>query len=264
MKKVLLLALAILPGLGFSQSFKLLSTDASGDDYPGRMDATELSYTLSSGSDSLYVKITHANVRLADFGFMLALDTNLNLNDGQAINQTNMVGSPNNSMKYDILLYAYQNGMFPGVYTEAYDHSGAPTPLIFELDTVDAHYSIFRIPLTELDGKIDFNLIGFTGGFDISGSGPSDAVPNTTFAEIRESHVGTKEFSLSTSIYPNPASDYFQMEYKGAVRLYNLNGTLVKELQVQPGEKIDCSTLKPSLYIIVLSDGSLAGKLLIN
>lgn len=264
MKKILLLALAGLPLLGYSQTFKVLDTDITGDDHSFAADVTELAYTLSSNSDSLFVRITHNKPRGGDFGFALALDTNLNPNDGQTINQTNIFGSPNTSMKSDLLFYAYQNNFFPGVFTESYGPTGGPLSISYELDTADAFFSIFKIALADLGGNIDFNLIGFVGGFDISASGPSDAVPNSTFSQIRESSVGIQEFALETKLYPNPATDFFSLDYNGTIKIFNAQGMLVKQVDVTAGEIVDCSDLSPSVYTILHENGKSAGKLILH
>lgn len=264
MKKLLLAALAGLPLLVSAQTFKQLATDGTGDDHSFGLDATEVSYTLSTNNDSLYVKITHNKPRGGDFGFALALDTNLNPNDGNAINQTNIFAQANTSMKSDILLYGYQNGFFPGVFTEAYGPSGSPIVINFELDTADAFFSIFRIPLADLGGNIDFNLIGFTGGFDISASGPSDAIPNSTFSQIRESHIGMDGHTIDVGIYPNPATGFFQLEQTGNVKIYNRLGALVKSIEAVAGKPIDCSDLAAGLYHVKFNDHTSAGKLIIQ
>ncbi len=264
MKKVVLAALASLPLLASSQSFKLLTTDGTGDAHGFSTDATELAYTFSANNDSLYVKISHNNARPDDFGFALAIDTNLNPSDGNAINQTNIFAQPNTSMKADILLYGYQNGTFPTVYTEAYGPSGSPIVINFELDTADAFHSIFRILLADLGGNMDFNLIGFTGGFDISVSGPSDAIPNSTYAEIRGSHVSIAEHKTSLGIYPNPAQNFFRMKEGGQLYIYNTTGALVKKVTANANQPIDCSDLARGLYHIILNDGNSAGKLIVE
>ncbi len=263
MKKIILVALASLPMLASAQNFKLLATDGTADAHSFSTDATELAYTFSTNNDSLYVKITHDQIRPADFGFMLALDTNLDPIDGSIIHQRNLFGTPNTSMQYDILLFGYQNGSFPGVHTEAYVN-GSPTVVNFSLDTVDPHFSVFRIPLSELAGKIDFNLIAFTGGFDISVSGPSDAIPNSVYSEIRGSHVGLTEPELNVGIYPNPATNFFQLEQSGNVNIYNTQGTLVKSIEATAGKPIDCSDLAAGLYHVKFNDHTSAGKLIVQ
>ncbi len=264
MKKLLLAALAGLPILLSAQTFKQVATDGTGDDHSFGLDVTEVAYTLSTNMDSLYVKITHNGPRGDDFGFALALDTNLNPNDGHPVNQTNIFAQPNTSMKADILLYGYQNGTFPTVYTEAYGPSGSPIVINFELDTADAFFSIFRIPLNALGGKVDFNLIGFTGAFDISATGPSDAAPNNTFAQIRESHISIDEHKLGVGIYPNPASGFFHLEQSGTVKIYNTQGTLVKSIEATAGTPVDCSNLSAGLYYVKINDNTSAGKLILQ
>ncbi len=264
MKKLLLAALAGLPILLSAQTFKQVATDGTGDDHSFGLDVTEVAYTLSTNMDSLYVQITHNGPRGDDFGFALALDTNLNPNDGNPINQTNIVGSPNTSMKSDILLFAYQNGFFPGLNYESYGPAGGSITLNFELDTADSFYSIFRIPLTDLGGNIDFNLIGFTGAFDISASGPSDAAPNSTFGQIRESHIGIDEHKLGVGIYPNPASGFFHLEQSGMLKIYSTQGALVKSIEAIAGKPVDCSGLASGLYHVKFNDNTSAGKLIVQ
>lgn len=264
MKKVILAALAIMPLWATSQNFKLLATDGTGDAHSFASDATEFSYTLSTNADSLYVKIGHSNTRYKDFGYALAIDTNLNPNDGHAVNQTNIFAQPNTAMKADILLMAYQNQFFPGLYYESYGPNGSPLAITFELDTNDTMFSIFKIPLSELGGNIDFNLIGFTGGFDISGTGPSDAVPNSTFSQVRESHVGLTEHFSTNAIYPNPAKDFFISENEGKLTIVDAHGQVVKIITANSGEAVDCRDLKPGMYQVLYNETNSAGKLIIQ
>lgn len=243
MKKILLYSFLGAAWCVSGQTFQSIATDGAGDDYSFGMDATGMSYAITANQDSLYVRIDHAVARGSDFGFAMALDTNLNPNDGQSINQTNIAnGMPNTSMRYDLLFYAYQNGFFPGVFTEAYDPSGNLIPLNFELDTVDPFFSVFKFALTDLGNKRNFNLIGFTGAFDISASGPSDAIPNSTFAQIRE-NIGTGDLAVSPgySVYPNPAREFFYIEgFQDNIPLLiiSLTGQVVDEIVPEEGRFI--------------------------
>ena len=242
MKKLLLLGALVLSYWASAQSYFSVGTDVLGDDAPFAVDVTDLSYAISPGQDSLYVKITHAKPRPISFGFALAIDTNLNTSDGSSINQTNIANNmPNTSMNYDLLLFGYQNSFVPGIYTEAYgSSSGIPINLDFELDTVDTYFSVFRIALDDIGGNYDLNLIGFCGGFDIVSAGPSDAVPNSTYGEVRNGAIGQAEQKVSGfRTYPNPAHKVVQVEgVKDGehILIRDTSGKVVQDLEVKDGE----------------------------
>ncbi|MGB0176263.1 MAG: hypothetical protein ACPF9D_03795 [Owenweeksia sp.] len=261
MKKLFLLGALALSYWTSGQSYFSIGTDVSGDDHSFGLDATDLAYDVSPGDDSLYIKITHANPRQADFGFALAIDTNLNTTDGRPVSQTNIQNnSPNNSMNYDILLFAYQNGFFPSVFTEAREGStGNIINLDFQLDTVDPYYSVFRIALADIGGNLDLNLIGFTGSFDISASGPSDAIPNSTYSEIRVFTIGQPEPETAPgfSAYPNPARVSVQVEgvEDGEhILIRDVSGKIVQHLEVI-NRKIELPLPLDGLYFLQEAEG---------
>jgi hypothetical protein len=66
---------------------------------------------------------------------------------------------------------------------------------------------------------------------------------------------------LKISIFPNPATDFIGVQTSGilheavSLRLYELNGRLVQQVQIQPGSTLayfDCRTLYPGVYLVAL------------
>ena len=142
MKQLFLIAFLSTPFLGFSQNFISLATDPQGDAF--HIDAKEISYLSNPSEDTLFIKIAHYNPRTANYGFALALDTNLNPADGFSIDQSNMFNQASNlSLNYDLALYAYEFSNFPGMITEAYGANGMLTQVPFGFDTSNALFSIF-------------------------------------------------------------------------------------------------------------------------
>lgn len=253
MKKLLLLFLSLILNAGVAQSYISIASDGQGDDH--YIDAKELSYRVNTSMDTLFIKLEHYNARSGDFGYALALDTNLNTQDGYLMVQNNLRNqTPNNSMNYDVALYAYQNGFFPGVYTEAYGSDGMATTLPFQFDTSDTHYVIFAIPLSSVGGNLNLNIVAYTGSFDISpvGSGPGDAMPDATYSQLRNATIGSEEWSTANfSYYPNPSSgDLHITNGQGILLLHDMKGRLLKTLDLDKTRKFDLSDLKAGTYLL--------------
>lgn len=267
MKKSYFLLGLMLPGLLMSQSFVSLATDPAGDDYPSNPDATQLLYAFSANGDSLYLKLVHQNDRSGDFGYAFALDTNLITTDGSAVNQTNLKsGTPNTSLQYDLVLYLYQNIFFPGLNVDALDANGNPWAANFSIDTTDSKALVLGIPISDLNGKKEFNVLGFTGTFDIGpgGAGPSDVIPNTGFGQIREQGVGLEEQSLVAALFPNPCQGILYLAYEGEVSLWNLQGQKVKSLYAHRGTPLNLSSLPKGHYLLTGENGGVLGKVVLE
>lgn len=262
MKIQILASLLALSFFSDAQSFVSLATDVQGDAF--HIDAKELSYYLNNSEDTLFVKIEHYNPRTANFGFALALDTNLNPSDGFAMHQGSMFNqATNTSLNYDLALFAFQFVNAPGVNTEAYGANGLLSTTPFGFDTSNAQYSIFSIPLTSIGGNADLNLVAFTGTFTISpnGSGPSDAMPDDTFVALRASSIGVKEYTVpSLSVYPNPATDYLNIEVSEGVKsltLTDLNGKLIRKINVQNESGFNTKDLTKGMYVLRTEQSSI-------
>lgn len=256
MKKLVLpIILAICAGPISAQNFISLAGDASGDDH--KMDAKEITYSTNSSNDSLFIRIHTYNPRGADFGFALAIDTNLNTLDGSLMSQNNLKNQiPNNSMRYDVALFAYQNSFFPTVYTETYDGNGNASTLSFAFDTTDAYYSTFGLPLSQFGGNYDMNIIGFTGSFDISpaGAGPGDAIPDFTFSALRTSELNVNEGLLASfSAYPNPVNDILHLESTSGeshLEILDLSGKKIMDIHLIAGTTVSLSHLDDGIYLL--------------
>ncbi len=256
MKKLFLPFLIILCAGNLSaQNFVSLIVDPSGDDH--YMDAKEVRYATNSTNDSLFIRIYTYNPRGGDFGYAVALDTNLNTQDGNFMPQHNLKNqTPNNSMSYDLALYGYQNGFFPGVYTEAYDGNGSASTIGFSFDTTDAHFATFGVSLNDIGGNYDVNIIAFTGSFDISpvGAGPSDAIPDATFGSLRTSELSLLNKKVSkVSLYPNPAKDHVFIKSpsgESSFILRDLSGKRIMDIDLTHQNYFSVSHLKGGLYIL--------------
>lgn len=255
MKKLLLAFLLPLSISSFAQTFVSIASDIQGDDF--YLDAKELSYYFNSTEDTLFVKIEHFDSRNPDFGFALALDTNLDPTDGFLMAQGSIKNqSPNISMNYDLAFYAYQNGFFPTVYTEAYGSDGMPTNTPFGFDTTNSHYSIFSIPLTSIGGNADLNLVSFTGSFDVSpvGAGPTDAMPNHTFAVLKASSIGIGEYAYKApAVYPNPSNGYVTIEANENIKhlvLTDLNGKTIQKIDLEKRSGFNTESLAKGTYLL--------------
>lgn len=255
MKHAALILLFATTILANAQNFVSLANDKQGDSF--HIDAKELSYFLNTAEDSLFIKIEHYNSRTPSYGFILALDTNLNPNDGFSLLQNNMFNlAANLSMNYDLALYAYEFSNFPGLIVEAYASNGSLTQVPFGFDTSNAFYSIFSIPLSSIGGNADLNMVAFTGSFSISpgGSGPSDALPDDTFVELRASSISLKEQKTrSFSVYPNPAKDMISIEVIGDPKsfcLMDFNGKIIREIKNINTASISIEGLPKGIYFL--------------
>ena len=255
MKKLVFAVALFTSGLLSAQSFKTLATDQTGDDFSQNMDVTEFASALSPNQDSIFFKISHNRIRPADFGYMIALDTNSNPADGKAINQANLYGgNPNNSMKYDLLVFVLQNSWFPPAILEAYDDTGMPTSLNFKIDTADDYSLTMKFALADIGGDEAMNIIAGVGSFDISGSGPSDVIPNSNYVElVNGTTLSIAEKEVQNEIYPNPAHDYVVIPQNGLLKIYDLTGKEWVEQSVTKGEKIDLENLPVGVYLINLN-----------
>lgn len=254
--KKLVFAVALCAGSMLSaQSFKTLANDQSGDDFSQNMDVTEFASALSPNQDSIFFKITHNTARPADFGYMIALDTNSNPTDGKAINQANLYsGSPNNSMNYDLLVFVYQNAWFPPAILEAYDDSGMPTTLNFKIDTADDYSLTMKFALADIGGDEAMNIIAGVGSFDIRATGPSDIIPNTNYVElINGTTMSTTSHNLDGSFYPNPAEDLLTIGERGLVEVYDISGMLKLSKELDTKGQIDISHLPTGYYSITIN-----------
>ncbi len=266
--KTTLLSLLLIGCMQISaQSWTNIASDKNGDDHAFNTDAQSLNFRYSAGEDSIYIRLNHYNARGGDFGYAVALDTNLNPNDGAAAPQNNLVsGSPNLSMKYDLILYVYQNGFFPGVYVDTYDAQSGIWNANIMVDTSDQYSVTLGISLSDLGGKTEFNLIAFTGSFDIApgGAGPSDVIPDSNYGEIRKSGIGQTEFQRQTGLFPVPAKDYFYLEYSGSIVLFDLQGKRLDSKEVAFNQPIPCGDLSPGVYLIATQQGIPLTKLIIG
>jgi len=78
------------------------------------------------------------------------------------------------------------------------------------------------------------------------------------------------DFNSQISVFPNPASDFIQIQNESNIRieLYNLNGKQVISIQTKSDETIDVSQLVPGTYLLRIesleTDGITSKKILIK
>jgi len=257
MKKLVFAICLCANSIVWGQSFNTLATDISGDDFPSNMDVTEFATALSPNQDSIYFRITHANQRSGDFGYMLALDTNSTPSDGKSIYQGNLYnGSPNNAMNYDLLVLVYENSFFPGVILEVLDENGMNTSITFDIDTSSDYSLTMKFALADIGGDEAMNIIAGVGSFDISGSGPSDIIPNTNYIElVNGTTLAVDEYARSVSFYPNPAKDFIRISEPGEVRIFDSKGKLWYVNNIEAGFKIPLNDWSSGTYIIKTDAG---------
>ncbi|WP_417609968.1 T9SS type A sorting domain-containing protein [Owenweeksia hongkongensis] len=86
--------------------------------------------------------------------------------------------------------------------------------------------------------------------FDISGSGPSDVIPNANYIEVvNGTTLGEEEANVATSIYPNPSKDYITVGQRGKVAIYDITGMRRMSQMVNANQRIDLRHLPQGVYI---------------
>ena len=65
-----------------------------------------------------------------------------------------------------------------------------------------------------------------------------------------------KDFDAQINIFPNPASDFIQIqnELNIQIELYNLSGTQLLNIQTKNNETIDVSNLASGIYFLKIKD----------
>lgn len=242
-----------------AQTFTSIGTDTQSDHGFG-LDAKELFYATNTTEDTLFVKIETFNARTGDFGFAIAIDTNLNPMDGMMHPQQSMSSNPNTSMSFDVMVFAYQNGFFPGVWIDLVDSLGAvPLNNSITIDTVDLFNCIFTIPVADIGGDLEVNLVAFTGSFDIGpgGAGPRDAMPNATFSQVRKSNINIVENTMnSIKAYPNPAKGFIHVEGQfKQLSVLDMSGKSIKTFEPSIDQRYDISELSQGFYFIQADQG---------
>ncbi len=252
MKKLVFAICLAISSIAWGQSFNTLATDNTGDDYASNMDVTEFATALSPNQDSIYFRISHANIRSGDFGYLLALDTNSVPTDGATINQTNLFsGSPNTSMTSDLLVMVYENTFFPGATLEVRDANQMPAGISFVIDTVDDYSLSMKFALADIGGDEAMNIIAGVGSFDISASGPSDIIPNNNYIElVNGTTLKIEEENIVTSIYPNPTIDFISVSQRGKVEIFDITGALKLSKMVEANQQVDLRHFPQGVYIL--------------
>lgn len=195
MKRLFLLS-SLLLALGYhsnAQTYTTLATDISGDPIATPMpDLKSFSYSMNTTTDKIWFKVELHNSypSTADFGMMIALDTNKVITDG-----TTWSG-PHKGMKYDHALFIYQNGMFPTYYGDL-GQPGSAINIPVTVTRPDNFTFIIETKLSTLDKNANFNLLIGTGSFDIAATGNVyDDAPHTGYLSIPVAAPANKDMQL--------------------------------------------------------------------
>ncbi|WP_341907059.1 T9SS type A sorting domain-containing protein [Fluviicola taffensis] len=77
------------------------------------------------------------------------------------------------------------------------------------------------------------------------------------FSLIDENALGVNEFSQSVHVYPNPATDLLVIEnFKGRATLFDLNGKLVHDQELENNGTISLNQLHAGIYLLQLNNGN--------
>lgn len=153
-------------------------------------------------------------------------------------------------------VYAYINTDVPG---PSYTYSQLWDTLLFQNTSVDANSYFWDFG----DGTFSFkkdpsHLYDSSGVYDVkmiayNGCGADSIVQQIGVIITDDKAQSTPEFRL----YPNPASDKVYLDglrpaERASVRLLNLNGMLVREWQLDAGQRYELTTagLAPGVYVI--------------
>lgn len=83
---------------------------------------------------------------------------------------------------------------------------------------------------------------------------------NYDYAQARYGALGANEFELnSITVYPNPAKDWFTVNFEGIdsdYELYDLLGKSIKKGTIQSGQKIDIEQLNKGVYVLNIQSAS--------
>lgn len=136
-------------------------------------------------------------------------------------------------------------------------------------DTVDFYLADYRFEDNNQDyivtdwTWIDLNSLGSINGlrFELTSSDNGDFGMNTPaffcMDDFTVNNVGLNTYSRELiSLYPNPVKNQFIVNSSGALTIYNLSGTLVKNLLVEAGSPVFVDNLKPGVYFVRMSSGT--------
>jgi hypothetical protein len=136
-------------------------------------------------------------------------------------------------------------------------------------DTVDFYLADYRFEDNNQDyivtdwTWIDLNSLGSINGlrFELTSSDNGDFGMNTPaffcMDDFTVNNVGLNTYARELiSLYPNPVKNQFIVNSSGALTIYNLSGTLVKNLLVEAGSPVFVDNLKPGVYFVRMSSGT--------
>ena len=187
-KLLLILVLTTLLEPVFSQQMTQIAEDPPGDCYTPNTDALNMYYHLKSSEDSIFFILETLHDRTVDYGFVLAMDTDLITSNGAPLSQINLFAStPNTSMNYDLVAFVYENSLFPGVVAVTYDKDfNVSSNIIPSIQLLSSKKISIGFQFSQIAPFGKLNLIGGTGSFDIGpgGAGVWDVIPDNQYSSI--------------------------------------------------------------------------------
>lgn len=248
-----------------AQTYTVLTTDVSGDNYAGGVDipdAAKLSYRYNAAGDSIFFKMEFYTDILPgdDLGLMLGLDTD------QVVTNHYIWNGSNTSMKYDYGIMMFQNGMMdPGhIYIEVGDPSSHVPLTAATITQPDPKTVILGMKASTVDPDGKFNIVAGVGFFDIASTGlVNDEMPQTTYATVSKTGTSISDpvsGSRTLSVFPNPAGNQVSWDLTQTNSLadkrgfiYDIGGKIVHTFMATDGVA-DISALPAGIYAIRLGD----------
>lgn len=247
-------------------------------------------------NNKLYFVATHGSLGEELF----SIDANGNFGIVKDINNGSQDASPNNLFVYNNKLYFSANNGIDGIELWVSEGTTATTNL---LKDINPSGNSNPIEFTEYNNKLYFNADDGTNGKelwvtdgtasgteiveDINTSGDSNpqeliVVNNDLFFTADNGTSGTEIFKfydvalslgknefLNINIYPNPTSDFFNIETNEEIKtviLYDLQGKVIKKFKKSINNKYSITGIKFGHYFIkvILANTSVIKKIILN
>lgn len=269
MKKLLLLTTIFLAITiaSFAQTWTSLATDGTGDGAqggPNYLDGTKLEYRYDGASDSIWFRVTVANVFTANYGINIIM----NVNGGGS---TAAWFGTNSSFMYNRIITVWITSGSSGTVGVT-DAAGFAAQNYTKLGNnnidvmIDAPNSAYILGMKRTDiyndTSLDAQVIAGVGSNmfwddDVPNSGSGTIMVQPT---VNVSTVAAVEAGFH--IYPNPAKSVLYINSKSAVRdamsirIYNTSGAVVYSASMQNEyEQVDVSALNSGVYFLqIVSD----------
>ena len=130
----------------------------------------------------------------------------------------------------------------------------------------------FSDPLGNLINEVQYPKVEDNGTYGRYPNGTGGFIPMyaTYSAENSFTSIGIEEREEipNISLYPNPASDYFVLNFEGQelldVVVYTLSGAQLLHKKMSSGEIIECAHWQKGTYIVTIPEKSIADKIIVH